>query len=294
MFNFRRRTLWIMIYLLIPLVFLLHRVGEEELSPVDVVYRDQWSLDAIEVERDGDLRWVHLPDAQQWRLTVVQRQAPATELGLGLSDAVLQNMQGGYWLVTLANPVASGVMDDALSFLSTWLPDGTGRQWVLTGPVTDDILSAIRLRDSELQGEARPLPQAPDAAMTPLTSPPVGSEAQVAFLLWIGVLQQRLGDSVELRWDHRFETSRILLNQSLNQALFEPVTAAEFDQVMSVYREAAAMRQRTAEQIHGALVLTAVYGLSPDFMLNQPERLAAIDLGKVNRQRERSQREQFE
>lgn len=293
MFTFRRRTLWIIIYLLIPLIFLLHRVGEEDAPAVEVAAADQWSLDALHVEQSSNLWWVHLPGAQQWRLTVAQREAPARELGLGLSESVQQGMQGGYWLVTLSSPAMPESLEEALSFLSTWLPDGAQRQWILTGPITDAMLAGIRQYDPLLQGEGQPLPLPPEPAANRLSSPPVGTHEQLAFLLWIGVLQQRLGgDASMVRWDHRFDVSQVVFNQSLNPALFEPVTSAEFEQVLGVYQASAEQRMRSAEQIHGSLVITAVHALSPGFMLNQPERLAAVDLEAVNDQRERSRREQ--
>lgn len=293
MFTFRRRTLWIMIYLLIPVIFLLHRAGEDDSPPVEVVAVDHWSLDELQIEHSSNLWRVQLPGAQQWRLTVIQSEAPASELGLGLSDTVQQGMQGGFWLVTIANPATPGSLTEAMSFLSTWLPDGAQRQWVLTGPVTDAMLTTIQQHDP-LQGQGQPVPQPPELTANRLTSPPIGSEEQLAFLLWIGVLQQRLGgEASAARWDYRFDTSEVVFNQSLIQDLFEPVSTAEFERVLSTYRESALERRRSAEQIHAYLVVTAVHGLPPDFMLNQPERLAAIDLDAVNQQRERSRREQF-
>lgn len=295
MFTFRRRTLWFLIYLLIPVIFLLHRVGEEEPPLAEVATVTHWSLDDIDVEQRGNLWWVALPGAQQWRLTVAQRSAPAMELGLGLADSVQQSMQGGYWLVSITNPASPETLAEALSFLATWLPDGDGRQWVLTGPVSEDMLSTIEQYDNLLQGQGQPVPQQPDSIADRLISPPIGSEEHLAFLLWVGVLQQRLGDDrAALRWDHRFAESQVVFNQSLTRELLEPVRSDEFEQVMSTYKDAAAERLRSSEQIHGALLVTAVHALSAGFMLNQPERLAVIDLDAVNQQRERSRRDYFD
>ncbi|MHA7880882.1 MAG: hypothetical protein ACX931_13890 [Saccharospirillum sp.] len=291
MFQFRRRTLWIIIYLLIPVIFVLHRVSDDAVPAIAVEPPTQWSLDALTVRRQGPLWWVNLPDANHWRLTVAQSEAPATELGLGLSDAVHQGMQYGYWWVSVSNPSDADVLAETLTFLATWLPDAANRQWVVSGAVTDELLQSIRLADAILQGAGRPLPSAPANAAPGArwSSPPVGSDAHLAFLVWVSVVQQRLGErGSQVVWDHRYDISIVRVPDDLTPAMLEPVSEAEFEAQVRHYQAQAEQRDRSAEQIHGSLVVTALAGLPETFMQTQPERLAQLDLDAVNRQRQRS------
>lgn len=297
MFHFSRRTLWIIIYITIPLIFVLNRFGQNP-EPTDTAAdsagttaeQTAWSLDAVTFERDDGLWSVQLPGSALWRLTVVQTRIPTEDLALPAGDAIRTSRQGGRFLVTVTNPANARALRESVDFLRRWLPDGDDRAVVLSGDLTDEARTQARRLLGALQGEGVANEVAPRPALTRLTSPPMGTPEQLAFLLWIGVLEQRLrGYDPQIRWDHRDRPSAVLINQTLDPDLFRPVTAEELEPVRSAYRRAANERRRTAVQIHRYLVTTAVYRLPTDFLRTQPERLAAVTLDAVNRQRQRTQ-----
>ena len=289
MFHFSRRTLWIIIYITIPLIFVLNQLGPDSDRAPSAPERRVWSLDRIEFQRDGRLWTVELPDSRTVRLTVIQNQIPAESMTLPDAEAIRTSRQGGRFLVTVVNPADRRALETSVDFLRQWLPDGDRRDLVLSGPLTADHRAEVRRLMEPLHGTGVDNQVAPLPALTRLTSPPMGSQRQLAFLLWVGVLQQRLsGYNPEVRWDHRGKPSEVLINQTLTPEVLDPVTQTELEPVLAAYRTAADRRDRSGEQIHRYLVTTAVYGLPLDFLLTQPERLASVTLNDVNEQRERT------
>ncbi|GGX42105.1 hypothetical protein [Saccharospirillum salsuginis] len=289
MFHFSRRTLWIIIYITIPLIFVLNQLGPDSDEAPSGPERLIWSLDRIEFQRDDHLWTVELPDSRTVRLTVIQDRIPAESMTLPDAEAIRTSRQGGRFLVTVVNPTDRRALETSVDFLQQWLPDGDRRDLVLSGPLTADLRAEARRLTAPLAGTGVDNQVAPQPALTRLTSPPMGSQRQLAFLLWVGVLQQRLsGYEPEVRWDHRGRPSEVLINQTLAPEALGPVTEAELEPVLAAYQSAAEQRERSGEQIHRYLVTTAVYGLPLDFLLTQPERLASITLTDVNEQRERT------
>ncbi|WP_108126093.1 hypothetical protein [Saccharospirillum mangrovi] len=289
MFHFSRRTLWIIVYVTIPLIYVLNQLGGEPESESADAEDQLWSLDELSFERDGNRWLVDLPQANQLWLTVVQNEAPAEPLDS--SSGVRVSLQGGRTLVSVVNPARLELLETSVDFLVEWLPDGDDRQLILSGPLNDEWVAALEPLNGRLQGQASVEEIQPAAAVARLIAPPMGSDEQLAFLIWIDVLEQRLsGYQPEVRWDHRAERSQVLFSQTLAPNLFdEPVSDAELAPVLAAYQAAAEQRQRRADQIHRYLVTTAVYDLPLDFLLQQPERLARIDLAAVNQQRQRTQ-----
>lgn len=290
MFHFSRRTLWIVIYISIALIFVLHQTGDNAAPPQEQAsVTTHWSLDDIKFTRQGSLWSVDLAGAGEVSLTVVQPMVPTGPIAAALADALRTSRQGGQFLVTATNPADLDAVSASVDFLIDWLPDGAPRQVVVSGPLSADILAQAERLLGALRGPGTVNRVPPEPALGRLSSPPMGSERQLAFLLWVGVLQQRLGGyRPEVRWDHRGELSEVLFNQTLGPDLFAPVTEEELAPVLSTYQTSAELRERSAAQIHRYLVTSAVYRLPGDFLLEQPRRLARITLSDVNQQRERS------
>ncbi len=290
MFHFNRRTLWIIIYITIPLIFVLNQLGPEpEEPPSAEEAATHWSLDEIEFRRDEGLWTVDLPGSSVLRLTVIQNRIPAEAVALQSSNAIRTSQQGGRFLVTVVNPASEEALVTSIEFLRDWLPDGQDRAVVLSGPLSPACLAETRRLLDTLSGTGAENQVESVPALTRLSSPPMGSERQLAFLLWIGVLQQRLsGYEPEVRWDHRARTSEVLINQTLSPEVLVPVTEAELAPVLEAYQTSALNRDRGGEQIHRYLVTTAVYDLPLDFLLKQPQRLASVTLADVDQQRERT------
>ncbi|PTY39055.1 hypothetical protein BGP77_09915 [Saccharospirillum sp. MSK14-1] len=289
MFHFSRRTLWIIIYVTIPLIFILNQLGGEPDADSAEADPQRWSLDEVDFEQTSNRWQVDLPQAEQIRLSVVQPQAPAEMLATGDSSGLSLSRQGGQFVVTVVNPARLQLLETSVDFLVDWLPDSDERRIVVSGSLNDEWLAALEPLNGPLRGEALPGEVRAAAAVSRLTAPPMGSDEQLAFLIWVDVLEQRLGGyQPDVRWDHRAVRSQVLFNQTLAPSLFEPVTEDELEPVLSAYQNAAAQRQRRADQIHRYLLTTAVYELPLDFLLRQPERLAQVDLAAVNQQRQQS------
>ncbi|MEX2367723.1 MAG: hypothetical protein WD601_14065 [Pseudohongiellaceae bacterium] len=295
MFHFSRRTLWIIIFVTIPLIVVLNRLGQEGNGTSQVAESSTWSLDELAVETDeqasGRTLWtVDLNQARQLRLTIAQNLIPAEQMDIAIDAAIRTSRQGGRFLVTVVNPADTSALEASVDFLRAWLPNGDNRAVVVSGDLDDErVAIASRLLES-LQGLGMVNQVVPQPSLGRLESPPMGTREQLAFLLWVGVLQQRLsGYDPQIRWDHRAATSQVLINQTLSPEAFTPVTAAELAPVRAAYTASAEQRSRTAEQIHRYLVTSAVYDLPPDFLVSQQQRLSEITLEDVNAARATSQ-----
>lgn len=295
MFHFSRRTLWLIIFVTIPLIVVFNRVGQEEGVVSEVVEPQAWSLDDLAVETDeqapGRTFWsVDLDQARQLRLTITQSLIPTEQLDIAIEAAISTSRQGGQFQVTVVNPADTAALEASVDFLQGWLPDGDNRSVVLSGELDDDRMAVAGRLLAPLSGEGMVNQVAPQPSLGRLRSPPMGTNAQLAFLLWVGVLQQRLsGYDPQVRWDHRAETSQVLINQTLSNDLFQPVTDEELEPVRAAYTASAGQRKRSAEQIHRYLVTSAVYDLPADFLVTQRQRLSDITLADVNAARANSQ-----
>lgn len=295
MFHFSRRTLWLIIFVTIPLIVVLNLVGQDEEATSQVVESQAWSLDELAVETDeqapGRTLWtVDLDQARQLRLTIAQDQIPSEQLDIAIEAAIRTSRQGGRFLVTVVNPADTNALETSVDFLRTWLPDGDDRAVILSGDLDDERVALASSMLETLQGSGIENQVAPQPSLGRLESPPMGTREQLAFLLWVGVLQQRLsGYDPQIRWDHQAATSQVLINQTLSAEEFSPVTAAELEPVRAAYTASAEQRSRSAEQIHRYLVTSAVYDLPPDFLVSQQQRLSEITLEDVNAARAYSQ-----
>jgi hypothetical protein len=299
MFYFSRRTLWIIIFVTIPLIVLLNTVGQDESGSTGAVEANTWSLDTLAIETDQPTRdesfWaVDLNDSSQLRLTVAQNQIPSEQLDIAIEAAIRSGRQGGLFWVTVVNPRDANALEASVEFLQTWLPDGDKRSVVLSGDLNPELIATARTLLGALQGEGMANQVAPQPSLGRLESPAMGTREQLAFLLFVGVLQQRLsGYDPQVRWDHRARTSQVLINQTLSPSLFDPVTADELEPVQAAYTDSAEQRERNAEQIHRYLVTSAIYGLPPDFLVSQQQRLAAVTLEDVNAVRKQNRSARF-
>ena len=294
MFHFSRRTLWLIIFVTIPLIVVLNLVGQEEGAVSEVVEPQSWSLDDLAVETDepvpGRTVWtVDLDQARQLRLTITQGLIPTEQLDIAIDAAIDTSRQGGEFQVTVVNPADTAALEASVDFLQNWLPNGDDRAVVLSGDLNDDRIALAGRLLGPLSGEGMANQVAPQPSLGRLSSPPMGTNEQLAFLLWVGVLQQRLsGYDPQVRWDHRAETSQVLINQTLSTELFQPVTDEELEPVRAAYTASAEQRSRSAEQIHRYLVTSAVYDLPTDFLVSQQQRLSVITLDDVNAARANS------
>lgn len=290
MFQFSRRTLWIIMFVTIPLIVFLDSLGRDagDASASLSSSRDQaWSMDGLSLEPRGRLQWLDLSGSDEIRISVISDLQPANSLGLISPDAFQQVVQGGRHVVTIVNPVNVSSVRSSLEIIQSWLPANANSEILVSGPYSDRLAEQIEPFIDSWQGSGEPISITPVPALTRLSSPQWGTSDQLAFLVWISILQQRLaGLSIQTSWDHRSDISVVTFNSTLAPDVLGPVTTAELEPVLAAYVRSANQRERRQEQLHRYAVTAVVYGLSFDYFINQPQRLAALTLSQINTMRE--------
>lgn len=291
MFHFKRRTLWIIIYLSIPLIFILNQLGPDsesvEQEPESV--RQSWSMDNISAECESKLRFclLSLEGAEGVSVSAILNQMPADNLEIPASANLNSVLQRGAFVVTLESEPSRTSRKAAIEFLEQWLPYEGWIWWVISGDLTLQEAKAWLPDQKALEGGAVPITIESAAALSVLTAPSIGHPDQLAFLMWIEVLKQRLdGYSVRVTWDHRREESLILINQTLAEDSFGDVTDQELAPILTAYQATAAQRDRNQSQLHRYLVTAMNYTVPFDYFIDQPQRLAEVTLESVNRMRD--------
>ncbi len=289
MFHFSRRTLWIIIYLTIPLIYILNSLGPDESSndsePEVVQF---WSLDDVGLDCDDRFCSLALPEAKYNRLTVISELMPTTQIEVPAAIEMSVTQRGGFFISTLQFPQGLKSAKQATNFIEQWIPPSSSQKIVVSGHLGKQAVAQLKsLLKSTFAGSGIPYIANEPAALGLLKAPATGSSEQLPFLMWVEVLKKRLA-SYELatQWDHRRKTSYVLFNSTLSEGAFYPVDASELAPIVSAYKDTAALRQRTSEQLHRYAVTAAVYGLSFDFFTTQPARLEALTLASVNEMRE--------
>lgn len=293
MFHFKRRTLWIIIYITIPLILVLNSLGPEPESGAPVVTATEntdqrWSLTGL--EPDCDVHCVLELDDTDWvRLSAVLDQRPVGFEEVPQGVALGYSQRAGKVIVTLSFPREASIEATVVQFLSNWLPRGDAPQWVLSGAGADDLLAQLPKVSNEAIGVGKRPDLGAPSALTVLISPPLGSEHQLAFLLWVEILKQRLaGYQIQVTWDHRRTDSVVLFNTTLSKDLLYPVTGSEFTPILEAYVSTAAQTERSAEQIHRYLLTSALYDIPFEFFTRQEERLEQVSLADINLIREQT------
>ncbi|MEJ2041685.1 MAG: hypothetical protein P8X74_00645 [Reinekea sp.] len=290
MFHFRRSTLWIIIYITIPLVAVLNAIGPKNDTPeykpeLDVI--DIWSLDQVEFGCEGRLCQLSLPGAKQFRFSILLDRVPTRSVPVPDNVSLSVSRQGGYFIVSVSATAQASAIDGVSDFLETFLPALGESKMVLSADKTMHGIDRLVKAVDEAQGDSVDNKVSQPSALTRLAAPSFGHPDQLPFLLWVEVLKQRLpGYQIEVRWDHRQATSYVLINTTVANELYAPVSEQEFATVHEAYQKAAAQRMRSASQLHRYAVTASVYQLPFEYFVRQPERLDRIRLADVEQMRE--------
>lgn len=300
MFSFKPRTLWIIIWITIPLVFVLNQLGELPEEPsatppsvatsTEIPPEQHWSLDTVTVDCNQyqALCYLPLPGAVDIQLSVISDLLPVSRVEVPQHLSLYVNRQGGK-MVLSSDFIRADSLQDTLNFYRDWLPRDGEVEVLVSGDLLPEQLDAVARLATQRRGEGVMNEPSERSALGVLTSPTVGDSAQLAFLLWIDILSQRLaGYELQMRWDHTEALSTVRFNTTLSSDLFYPVTDAELETVLPAYIESANQRERTGRQLHRYAVSARVYQVPFNYYVQQPERLQAITLADVNQAREYS------
>ncbi|EAR10960.1 hypothetical protein [Reinekea blandensis] len=291
MFHFKRRTLWIIIYITIPLILILNSLGPD---PEESVVVDRQA-------ENTDLRWTMnelAPDCMDGcrllldgtdfiRVSALVSSVPAGAEQVPDRVEMSFSQRAGYAVVRLAFAPTETLESQVIEFLRVLLPQNSSPRWVATGAVSDRFWTALQNLNETSIGAGRPIALSEPSALTVLEAPTFGTSEQLAYLLWIEVLKQRLaGYQVTVTWDHRRASSLIRMNTTLSADVLYPVTDTEWQPVKDAYLAAAAQTERSAEQIHRYLETSLLYDVPFDFFVRQSARLQQITLSDINQSRE--------
>jgi hypothetical protein len=289
MFHFQRRTLWIIIYVTIPLIIILNNLGGEDVPPPAVVSQNPvglWSLDQVKVNQRDNLSWLVLPGASTLELTVVLDEIPSSQISVQNPEAFNRYFQGGKFVVTVSNPVNEAALTESLRFLMQWLPPNISAI-VMSGPYRPEWAELVGERLSMTSGQGVDISFAAIKGLAKLESPAMSSPDQLAFLITVSILKQRMaGYDIQMTWDHRRSSSFVTFNSTLAEDIFYPVSEDEFEPVHQAFVQSASVRERSQSQLHRYALTAVVYGLPFSFFVEQPERIAAVKIEDVNKMME--------
>jgi hypothetical protein len=292
MFHFKRRTLWIIIYVTIPLIFVLNSLGPSpdvkhdlEKAPEFVL----WSLDEVSTQCSQNKCLLPLEGAEKIVVSAILANAPVKSIEIPAEFEFTTYWLGGKVIGQVKTLNQVSAFKDIQTFYRQWVPREASVQWVISGDLDESDLVALLPLNIVYGNTGVPYEVKEPIALTRLVSPKIGSDDQVAFLMWVEILKRRLaGYDVQVRWDHRAPTSWVVFNTTITTDSKNAVTQSEFQDVMDVYLAAANQRQRELDQLHRYAVNALIYELPFQFFVQQPERLKAVTLNDVNRIREQT------
>ncbi|TCS37191.1 hypothetical protein [Reinekea marinisedimentorum] len=286
MFHFSRRTLWIIIYVTIPLIIILNSLGPDDSDQPDAQSVSSWSLDEVQMSCAEQLCSLPLPGAETLQISVLSGMMPTTRLEVPSALQISATAQGGQFIVTVTTAASRANIKTAISFLREWLPEA-GKQIVVSGNLDGNTTELLESLSDGYIGTGAEYQPGQASGLGVLQSPPLGSSEQLPFLMWVEVLKQRLaGYDVTLQWDHRGSASYVSFSSTLHTEDFRPVENDELDPILQAYLQTAQQRQRSAAQLHRYAVTAVAYELPFSFFVDQQQRLQAISLDAVNQVRE--------
>jgi hypothetical protein len=285
MFHFSRRTLWIIIYVTIPLIILLDSLGPDEPAQ-EVPEQVSWSLDEVQLNCDEQVCRLPLEGANKVRISVLSAMMPTDRRELPSTLQVAATARANQFIVTVATDANRPNIKEAVSFLREWLPQGE-KKIVLSGNLNKEVTELLNnLKDGYI-GTGIGYQPGKVTGLGVLKSPPLGGDDQLPFLMWVEVLKQRLaGYDVSVQWDHRGQESYVTFSSTLQAEDFAVVESDELTPIITAYLQSADKRERNAEQLHRYAVTAVAYELPFSFFVDQQKRLQAINLEAVNQVRE--------
>ncbi|TGG90081.1 hypothetical protein E4656_19630 [Natronospirillum operosum] len=283
---FNRRFLWLLIFILIPLIPLLNNLGPSEaflVEPPAGEVRTHFALAEVEFQQEVmaglPVTWAPLPASGQIRISVLSdRQPLAVERPPETTELDLEARHGRL-VATLTLPLTTAALQDGTRFLNHWLPVANRQtRVVMTGELTPERTQEIA---SVLAGADAPgvvVDIQPPSAVTRLTSPPPGTEEHLHFALAMDLLRQRLsGYNATLRWSHRGRDSLALLNTTLDSSQRQVPSEARFLETRAAWATAQGEGERPTDYIHRQLVTLAAYDVAPERLPARADELAALD-----------------
>lgn len=276
--------MWIMIFVLIPLIYVLNEMGGEESAPSHAEpLQTLFDMGQVAVQRERiagqPVWWAALPDSGVVEIGILEPRLPTARIPVPDSQDLATTARNNKFIVYLRSPVEQAALEVSLDFLTEWLPPPSpDTTYVLAGDLNAALTEQLVAILARSRGPAISFVAQPRAAITRLTSPPAGTQDQLAFVMAVDVLRDRLsGYDIQLDWDHRGERSIALINSSLNPEHRAVPSQAEFERVQAAFLDQAYRTERSVQQISRYMMTMAAFGLGTDFMATQTTRTRTLD-----------------
>lgn len=289
---FSKSTLWILIFILIPLIALLNSLGQSNSRltlPANI--EQQWQLTELPInQQSGDFPVSILPVAtDQLQVWLAFSALPVTQFVEPANVRIRTQYRAEKLLVQFVLPVNDEAFDQLLWMLADWAPSDFVTGLGVLGPITDQALDELLDTITRAEGVAvaLPIPEATDVTM--IASPATGTAEQIAFLIAKDhVLNQLSGYRIQERWQHATTPSYLLVNRNIPTSALQPIT---LDVLQPRLQQLllATEQPRDVDQLARYLAVMVAESLPPSFLTEQPARIRSVDLAMVNRQIESMQ-----
>ena len=293
-----RRKLWLLIYLLIVLILVLHRSGPQPYSIQLPAMPSSSSIASVDLQQlqihsladtPWPVRWLALPGSNHVTLALILSALPATAWPDTWADTVKLAYRGGYGIVQHSSVAENQAVQSSVEQLAHILPTAAVQGLAISGPVDATAVQQIvtllhqRLMHSTAPSMPLALPPIPPA-LSQFTAPPVSTQDYLAFQMVILILSQRLaGYDTQPIWHYQQARPVASLSLTVDATTLRPIDADEFSALHQQLLASAQQSTRSLQQVERYLLNTLVYDLPPDYLRNQIQSLQQIDLAQVNR-----------
>ncbi len=282
-FSFQRRTLWIIIFALVPAIVFLNNSGKSVSIDSSDGTTQEFNVQDLEFNQAGSNWWVNLAGSGVIAISIATLQQPITPLDIPEHQTFETTLRNGLAITYVKTPAEKAALDLTLDFLNLWLPPKEMlSSLVVAGEVNQDTLEYIIQELTTSRGRSIEINvHAPDE-LTVIPLPGMGQADQMAHIMAAGILQQRMaGYDIQLKWNHQGPQSYITLNSTISPEWLDPITQAEFQQAYDEMLAIAERPERSLDQIHRYLTTVSIYQLSSDFIINQSKLISQTNLEQV-------------
>lgn len=281
---FSRRNLWILIFILIPLIYVLNEMGPDETVQANSsALQATFDIRQVPVQRERlagqTVWWVPLPGSGVVEIGVLEPRLPTARIPIPDTQDLATAARNNQFIAYLRSPVEAAALEVSLAFLTEWLPaPSAATQYVLVGDLNGTLAAEIAAVLTTSRGPAVPFVAQSRSAITELTSPPTGSQENLAFLMAAEWLRAQISnDSVSFIWDHRGPRSQVFINTSLSPTQRQVPSEEQFIALRNAFLAQANVSERSVQQISRYVMTMAAFNLSTDYMATQAARTQQLD-----------------
>ncbi len=285
--HFSRRFLWLLILLLIPLIPFLDSLGPDEVyrlpertsQPADSFSTAQVTESTVsEVRGNVPVLRLALPDAPEFRLSVVSDRQPAELPPLPQGITGESVFRYGRWVLNLVAPYDGDQLEALAEYLMWALPPATrDTRYVLSGPWSDELAGAVI--GSLVQSDAPSYRVDPPRSrgVVVYTSPYPDEPGYWSFVLAMDLLDQRLtGYRAEMQWNQQVRPAEVALTTSLLPEQRELPAPGDFGSSRERLLRAVAAEERSLNGWHQQLIWLAAYDLAPGYLAERERQVSDL------------------